>query len=128
MVLAPASPTEASAARARRDASAALAAVQQRQLDILQRRGARQQVEALEDEAEVTAAQPGALVAVQLLHRTPRNRYSPLVGVSRQPRMFMAVDLPEPLGPITATNSPGMMRRLTPRSAWKAACPGRRSW
>src|SRR5665213_1847217 len=28
------------------------------------------------------------------------------VGVSRQPRIFMAVDLPEPLGPITATNSP----------------------
>jgi hypothetical protein len=46
----------------------ALAAVEQRQLDVLLRRGARQQVEALEDEAQVAPPQPGALVARQALH------------------------------------------------------------
>ena len=40
-----------------------LAAVEQRQLHVLLRRGARQQVEALEHEAEVPAPQPRALVA-----------------------------------------------------------------
>jgi hypothetical protein len=36
---------------------------------------------------------------------------------------FITVDLPEPLGPITATNSPASMSRSTPRKAWKAALP-----
>ena len=31
----------------------------------------------------------------------------PLVGTSRQPRMFMSVDFPEPEEPITAIRSPG---------------------
>ena len=42
-----------------------LAAIEQRQLDILERGGAREQVEALEDEAEIAAAQQRALVAVE---------------------------------------------------------------
>jgi len=37
--------------------------------------------------------------------------------------MFMTVDFPEPLGPITAMNSPAAMSRSTPRRAWKAAAP-----
>ena len=36
---------------------------------------------------------------------SPESTYSPEVGVSRQPRMFMRVDLPEPEGPTTATYS-----------------------
>ena len=35
----------------------------------------------------------------------------------------MAVDLPEPLGPMMATNSPAWMRRSTPASATEAAAP-----
>ena len=31
------------------------------------------------------------------------------MGVSRQPSRFMRVDFPEPLGPMTATNSPRRM-------------------
>jgi hypothetical protein len=50
------------------------AAVEQRQLDVLQRRGARQQVEALEDEAQVVAAQQRALVARQACTGTPWKR------------------------------------------------------
>ena len=36
---------------------------------------------------------------------------SPDVGTSRQPRMCISVDLPEPDGPMMATNSPSSMRR-----------------
>jgi hypothetical protein len=37
--------------------------------------------------------------------------------------MFIAVDLPEPDGPITATKSPVSTSRSTPFSAWKAVAP-----
>jgi hypothetical protein len=37
--------------------------------------------------------------------------------------MFMHVDLPEPLGPMTATNSPASMRRSMPRSVHAARPP-----
>ena len=36
----------------------------------------------------------------------PSRKYWPEVGRSRQPRMCISVDLPEPDGPVTATNSP----------------------
>ncbi len=62
----PSSPTRASAGLGGGMAGGRLfAAIEQRQFDILQRRGARQQVEALKDEAQVVAAQQGALVAVE---------------------------------------------------------------
>ena len=48
---------------------------------------------------------------------SPARWYSPLVGTSRQPRMCISVDLPDPLGPMTATYSPSSMRASTPRSA-----------
>jgi len=34
--------------------------------------------------------------------RVPSRRYSPEVGVSRQPRRFISVDFPEPEGPMIA--------------------------
>ena len=73
----PASPTlrERAQARARRRSAATRPAVDQRQLDVLERRGPRQQVEPLEDEAEVVAAQQRALVAVESSPTsTPWNR------------------------------------------------------
>ena len=33
----------------------------------------------------------------------PSSRYWPAVGMSRQPRMFISVDLPEPDEPMIAT-------------------------
>ena len=36
----------------------------------------------------------------------PSRRYVPAVGTSRQPMIFMQVDLPEPDWPTMATNSP----------------------
>ena len=76
------------------------AAIDQGQLDVLQRRGAVQEIVALEDETEIVPAQQGPLVAGQFRRpRRPGSDRSPAVGVSRQPRMFIQVDLPEPLGP-----------------------------
>src|SRR5207253_5506223 len=49
--------------------------------------------------------------------RSPSNAYEPSVGESRQPRIAMSVDLPEPDGPIRARNSPGSTVRSIPRSA-----------
>jgi hypothetical protein len=56
-----------------------------------------QQVEELEDEADVIAAQPRQLVVVDardVLRRRPMT--SPEVGWSRPARMCISVDLPEP--------------------------------
>jgi len=41
----------------------------------------------------------------------------PDVGVSRAPRMCIKVDLPEPDGPMMATNSPFSILKLTPARA-----------
>ena len=58
----------------------------------------------------------------------PQTSTSPLVGSSRLPAMVSSVDLPDPLGPITATISPARTDRSTPpaRAPWPA--PDRRSW
>src|ERR1041384_6169770 len=53
----------------------------------------------------------------------PSRMYWPAVGVSRQPNRFIKVDLPEPDGPIIATNSPRRMSQLTPRSAGTSCSP-----
>ena len=100
------------------------AGVDQRQLDVVQRGGARQQVEGLEDEADLAVADRGQLVVVHLARRPCRaGRRCPCVGVSRQPMRFMSVDLPEPEGPMTATYSPGWIVKLTPRRAWISSAP-----
>src|SRR4051812_10090093 len=49
--------------------------------------------------------------------------YVPLVGRSRHPRMCISVDLPEPDGPVTATNSPASTSRFAPRSARTVTSP-----
>ena len=43
--------------------------------------------------------------------------YDPSVGTSRQPIMFISVDLPEPLGPMIATKPPLPIDSVTPASA-----------
>src|SRR5512136_2491860 len=54
---------------------------------------------------------------------TPEKRYWPEVGVSRQPRTFMHVDLPDPLGPMTATSSPASIESEIPPRAFTSASP-----
>src|SRR5262249_61352277 len=53
--------------------------------------------------------------------RSPSSAWVPAVGLSRQPRIAISVDLPEPDGPISATNSPRSTVRSIPRNAWTAA-------
>src|SRR4051794_38402876 len=48
---------------------------------------------------------------------SPASETSPSVGVSSPATMFRSVDLPQPDGPITATNSAGVIEKSTPRSA-----------
>ena len=56
-------------------------------------------------------------VSLMWLTSSPARWYRPAVGTSRQPKMCMSVDLPEPEGPMMATYSPCSIVRLTPRSA-----------
>ncbi len=65
------------------------------------------------------ASWPSVIVATS----SPPNLYWPVVGMSRQPRMFMSVDFPDPDAPMTATNSPRSMRRLTSSTALTATSP-----
>ena len=53
----------------------------------------------------------------------PSMRNWPSLGTSRQPMMFIIVDLPDPDGPMMATYSPEVMDRLTPRRACTTASP-----
>ena len=53
----------------------------------------------------------------------PWKRYSPEEGTSSPPMMFMQVDLPEPDGPMIATNSPTEIDRSTLSSARMVASP-----
>ena len=97
-------PTASSAASARRaPLGRSHARVRQRQLDVLQRGRAGQQVEALEDEADLAVADHGELVLVEQLDVDAVEQVAPRVGMSRQPMMFISVLLPEPDAPMIAT-------------------------
>src|SRR5262249_34504385 len=97
--------------------------VEQRKLDVVERRGARQQVEALEHEADLLVADVGQFVLDMRETSLPSRKYWPLVGRSRQPTMCMNVDLPDPDGPVTHTNSPGWTSSEAPRSAFTSMSP-----
>ena len=77
------------------------------------RRQARQQVEGLEDEADLLAAEPRQTVGRDRLHGPAlEGDSSPALGCRRQPRISMSVVLPEPEGPVIATSSPGAIREI----------------
>ena len=56
---------------------------------------------------------------------SPESQYSPLDGRSKQPMMFISVDLPEPEGPMTATYSFSRISQSTPFKAWMVSAPMR---
>ena len=101
----------------------AAAVVEQRQLDVVERRRAREQVEALEHEPDLPVADHRELVLRHPRHVLAVEDVLPLVGRSRQPRMCISVDLPDPDGPVTATNSPVSTSRSAPRSARTVTSP-----
>src|SRR3972149_1170778 len=53
----------------------------------------------------------------------PTSSYDPMVGRSRQPRIPRPVRLPEPEGPMIATNSRSLTTKLTPRRASTVTSP-----
>ena len=102
----------------------AAAVVEQRQLDVLERGGAGEQAEVLEDEADLPVAQLGAPVAVEARDVLAVEEVAArTMGRSSRPRMFMSVDLPEPEAPTTAMKEPGAMSRSTPRRACTTTSP-----
>ena len=104
----PVRPTAASASRARsRCCGERQIAVEERQLDVLQRRscaGAR--LKFWKTKPIFGCGSQPARRARAWRRRRRRDGSVPRVGRSRQPMMFMNVDLPEPEAPMMAMNSP----------------------
>jgi hypothetical protein len=84
----------------------------ERQFHVLQRREHRNQVELLEDEADVLVAPMRDLRGRSYRASAwPSTRISPELGRSMAAIRCSSVDLPEPDGPISTTNSPFSMVR-----------------
>ena len=101
-----------------------IAVEEERQRDVLDRRELRDELAELEDEAERGPAQPAALgVAHRVDPAAHRSRRGRRPGTAIPARQWSSVDLPEPLGPMTATISPAASAKSMPRSA--SVCPNR---
>ena len=88
--------------------------IEEGQRHIVERARPRQQIEGLEDEADLGVAVGGELVGARPPSSRPSILSEPLVGVSSAPMRFMKVDLPEPEAPVTARYSPRSTSTLTP--------------
>ena len=93
--------------RAGRLEGVGLAGELQRQRHVLQRRHGRHQVERLEHDADVGAADERQLVLAQPQKSWPATRTGRRVARSRPAITISSEVLPEPLGPTMATDSPG---------------------
>jgi hypothetical protein len=97
--------------------------VEQGELDILAHRQLVDQIEALEDEADILLADVGELRLGKPGHLDPVED----VGAARRaessiPSTLSRVDLPQPDGPMIATNSPSAMSRSILSSAVVSTC------
>ena len=91
---------------------------QQRQRDVLLGGQLGHELAELEDEAEAITPQSGsARPPASCRGAGRRSRPRPESGTRMPARQWSSVDLPEPLGPITATISPRFTEKLAPRSA-----------
>ena len=103
-----ASPTASSDAGVGRAARSSDAGRRERRLDVLACGQRRDQVELLEHEAERLEPQVGELAVAERARSRPSKQKLPEVGRSSAPSSCSSVVLPEPLGPATTTNSPGV--------------------
>ena len=81
-------------------------AVGERQFDVLIHGQIADQVEGLEDEADLTVADAGALRELHVLDLLAIQDIVAVGGVSSRPRIASSVDLPQPDGPEMETYSP----------------------
>src|SRR3546814_99514 len=93
------------------------AAVAQRHVAVVEQVQVRDQVEALEDEADLVVAQLAARIVGHAADVLPVEQVGAPVNVSSRPAILRKVVLPEPDGPVTATNSPSRTCRSSERSA-----------
>src|SRR5437879_7726505 len=91
--------------------------IEHRQFHVLKRSGARQQVEPLEHKADLLIPDISQFIAVQFRNVRLIKQIRSLGGAIQAATIFIRVDFPEPLAPITATNSPGAICSDTPRTA-----------
>ena len=66
----------------------------------------------------LTAAENVLLPMLEARVSLPSSVTRPAVGRSTAPRRWRSVLLPQPLGPMSASQSPAATSRVTPRSAW----------
>lgn len=95
----------------------------QREQDVLLRGEHRQQVERLEHEADVLAAEGRERVVVECSELGAATVTVPPLAWSSPARQCMRVDLPDPLGPMIAVNLPRGRSRSTPRRACTSVSP-----
>ena len=99
--------------------------VEQRQHRLPQGRGPRQQVELLEHEPDRVVAQRGQRVRGQRADIAAVDEQWSRVGTSSPPIRFIIVDLPDPDGPMMATNSHAATPNETPSRARTVCSPMR---
>ena len=108
----PSSWSRSNQVRASRRASlAASSTEQERQGDVLLGGELGHELAELEDEAEAVASQRTALLLAHRVEALAVEEISPESGTRMPARQWSSVDLPEPLGPITARISPFSPRR-----------------
>ena len=71
------------------------------------------------------ARQPASWLRDSPARSVPPTDTVPAVGTSRPPSRLSSVVLPEPLGPMKATNSPAATSRSSPRRTWMSSSPRR---
>jgi hypothetical protein len=98
--------------------------VTQGKFHIDQRGNPLQQVKRLEYEADL-AIPDASWSSVSPATFSPSRMYSPLVGLSKQPRMLIKVDFPDPDGPMIAITSPRLTSMEMPHSACTSTSPMR---
>jgi hypothetical protein len=97
--------------------------VDQRQLDVMERGRAGEQVERLKNESDLAIPDASQLVLVLVGDQLARQPILTGVRRVRQPIRFISVDLPEPDGPMMATYSLRRIAMSTPRRACTTSPP-----
>ncbi len=101
--------------RLRRLEGIATAGEFQRQRHVLQRRHGGNEMKALEDDADIVAAQPRPGVVIEGPEVAAGHLDAAEVARSSPPATIIRLDLPAPDGPTTAAISPAAMSREMPR-------------